>query len=92
VLLGHSFKSWYWILKFLLNSFVTDQFSSIDAILLTAELKTSEPAHDLSNIKVEVLWVVTLFSDVAGYHRFGEICCLHPLPENGGVTNQNTVT
>jgi hypothetical protein len=28
-------------------------------------------------IQIEVFWVVTPYSDVVGYRRFGRLCCLH---------------
>jgi hypothetical protein len=30
------------------------------------------------DIQIEFFWVVTLCSDVAGYHHFRGLCCLHP--------------
>jgi hypothetical protein len=30
-----------------------------------------------TNIQVVVFWVLTPFSDVVGYQRFGRPCCLH---------------
>jgi hypothetical protein len=35
-------------------------------------------------LHVEVFWVVTPFSTVAGYHRFRGPRCLRPHPEKGG--------
>jgi hypothetical protein len=49
--------------------------------------------HTAVKMQVEVLWVVTPYSDVVGYQRFRVPCCLHPIRwwMEAAWTSQNLV-
>jgi hypothetical protein len=40
-------------------------------------------------IQVAVFWIVTPCSDVVGYRRFGEPCCLHHPEDEDGMVLRN---